>query len=339
MRKSRNYWNYENCYQAASQCKTKTEFTKRYPTAYCNAVKKRENGKRWIDDYYWFVRPVQHNKKWKDNYEACYEEALKYDSRSAFAKGNPSAYQIALETGWLDDYYWFKRELDIYVNKKDNVYGYFFDELKSVYIGRTINPTQRNAYHKNKGSVFQFAALNNIPIPQMTILKFDLTPAEGLEWEDYYVSEYKKNGWNVINKAKTGVDSGSLGAASKLWTYKKCYEEAKKYKNRLQFRKACGGGWDAAYRNGWLDDYYWFDEIKNKPKPVLQLTLGGNLMSFFESASKAGKATNCKQGNISACCRGKQQTSGGFRWIQDTVDSFLIDKMNRTIRNRENIAA
>lgn len=40
-------------------------------------------------------------------YERCYEEALKYNSRTTFQKGNHSAYTVARLNGWLDDYKWF----------------------------------------------------------------------------------------------------------------------------------------------------------------------------------------------------------------------------------------
>lgn len=324
MRKNRNYWNnYETCYEAARKCCSKTEFTKRLPTAYSQALKVREGGKRWIDDYYWFKRPVQHNIKWKGNYDACYQEARKYETRSEFAKCSAGAYQVALDEGWLDDYYWFKRDLDIYKNKRDNVYGYIFNELNSIYIGRTINPKQRDNSHRHKSAVYNFAVSNNIPVPQMTILKSDLTPVEGLEWEDFYVNKYKEEGWNILNIAPTGVGSGSLGFASKRWTYNRTYNEARKYRNRTEFRKECSGGYDAAYRNGWLDDYYWFEKKQNKPQSVVQITFNGNLVGVFNSASKAAKRTDCKQGNISACCRGKQQTSGGYKWQYQ--DEYLAD--------------
>ena len=39
--------------------------------------------------------------KW--TYEACEEEALKYESRALFQKCNRSAYNRALKQGWLDD--------------------------------------------------------------------------------------------------------------------------------------------------------------------------------------------------------------------------------------------
>lgn len=42
--------------------------------------------------------------------------------------------------------------------------------------------------------------------------------------------------------------------------YEHCYEEAKKYRNRRKFQKGCMGAYMKALKNGWLDDYTWFDE-------------------------------------------------------------------------------
>ena len=42
--------------------------------------------------------------------------------------------------------------------------------------------------------------------------------------------------------------------------YDHCYEEAKKYKNRRRFQKGCMGAYMKALKNGWLDDYTWFEE-------------------------------------------------------------------------------
>jgi len=44
--------------------------------------------------------------------------------------------------------------------------------------------------------------------------------------------------------------------------YEHCYEEAKKYKNRRRFQKGCNGAYNKALKNGWLEDYTWFEEVK-----------------------------------------------------------------------------
>ncbi|TKB99219.1 hypothetical protein [Pedobacter cryophilus] len=40
------------------------------------------------------------------------------------------------------------------------------------------------------------------------------------------------------------------------WTYELCELEAKKYKNKNQFRKGSSAAHDASYRNKWLDLFY-----------------------------------------------------------------------------------
>ncbi len=44
--------------------------------------------------------------------------------------------------------------------------------------------------------------------------------------------------------------------------YDHCYKEARKYKNRRGFQKGCYGAYTKAWRNGWLNDYIWFEERK-----------------------------------------------------------------------------
>ena len=48
---------------------------------------------------------------------------------------------------------------------------------------------------------------------------------------------------------------------ARYWdNYEHCYAEAKKYKNRRRFLKGCSSAYRKALKNGWLDDYTWFDE-------------------------------------------------------------------------------
>ena len=52
---------------------------------------------------------------------------------------------------------------------------------------------------------------------------------------------------------------------SNYWTRKRCFEEAQKYKGRLEFAKNCRSAYDKAKSSGWITDYTWFEE---KQKPV-----------------------------------------------------------------------
>ncbi len=52
----------------------------------------------------------------------------------------------------------------------------------------------------------------------------------------------------------------------------------------------------------------------NYPIKVIQYSLSGEELNKYNSFMDAERATGVDHGGISACCRGKQKTAGGFRW-------------------------
>lgn len=95
-------WTKEKCLEEAKKYKTRGEFQKNCPCAYIAA---RKNG--WMDEYSWFKKVCRvANGYW--TYERCYEEALKYNTKSEFTKKACGAKQIATKNGWIKDYTWFK---------------------------------------------------------------------------------------------------------------------------------------------------------------------------------------------------------------------------------------
>ncbi len=81
-------------------------------------------------------------------------------------------------------------------------------------------------------------------------------------------TEFQKRSAAAYNKAlrKGWIDEYDWMPARQqkpagYWNnYVHCYEEAKKYKNRRRFQKGCVSGYNHALKNGWLDDFIWFDE-------------------------------------------------------------------------------
>ena len=49
-------------------------------------------------------------------------------------------------------------------------------------------------------------------------------------------------------------------------------------------------------------------------KVVLQLSLKGNLIQKYDSATEASNRTGVNLGHLAACCRGEQKTAGGYIW-------------------------
>lgn len=204
-------------------------------------------------------------KKW--TYEACYEAAKKCKTLKEFYKQFPGAYSASNINGWLEKFDWLERKINVYKTNSDNVYAYFFNELKSVYIGRTVVPYERDIKHNTdiRSSVYKFAHKNGVTVPNMTILESGLTLEEGLKTEDYYVRKYREEGWNVLNKAKTGLRSGALGTLNKgKWNKKTCYEEAKKYKTKSEFSIGSGGAYNYACKHDLINEYIWFEDGRKK---------------------------------------------------------------------------
>lgn len=94
-------WNYERTKSEAQKYTTRKEFEIGTPGAYHSA---RRN--KWLDDFDWFInkRGVA-NRKWTK--ESTEEEARKYKTRGEFRENSFSAYSVALEKGWIDEYTWF----------------------------------------------------------------------------------------------------------------------------------------------------------------------------------------------------------------------------------------
>ena len=91
----------KKCFVLAKECKSKTEFMKKYWTAYVKSLKYG-----WIEQYKWFKRPISYRLKW--TYDVTLREAKKYNTGSEFRIKNKGAYQAAVRNGWLKDYGWMR---------------------------------------------------------------------------------------------------------------------------------------------------------------------------------------------------------------------------------------
>lgn len=301
----------EECYEVAKGYKSRVALAKGNVGVYQAAL---NHG--WLDGYIWFDQLQKPNNYWtKDRVT---EESRKYKSRGEFAIGSATAYGVARNNGWLDEFPWLKDErIDFNVDKVDCVYAYEFKEFNSVYVGRTLSKRaeERNKEHSinEKSTVFRFAREKNVPIPDMKILENGLTLAEGVEKEGTYVELYRQDGWVVLNRAKTG---GIGLIARNKWTKKTCRDEALKYSSRSEFAEKNGSAYDVARREGWLDSYDWFEE---KEKPV-------GYWDVYDNCYNAAKSCRNKSEFIKKYSRAytKAKENG---WLKDYT-WFNIKRVN-----------
>lgn len=257
--KHRAPYTYEQCYDVARGYSSRLDLARGNVGVYQAAL---NHG--WLDDYTWFESKQNPYNYWTK--ERVIAESKKYKNRGEFHDNCGTAYGKARTNGWLEEFTWLKDDrIDFSRDKVDCVYAYEFEDNNAVYVGRTLikRVTDRDKEHMytDKDAVFIYAKDNKVPIPPMKILEDNLTLAEGVKKEGYYLERYRNDGWQIINRAKTG----GIGLLSRnKWTKKSCHEEALKYHSRGVFAKESSGAYDVARRNGWLDDYYWFEE-QQKP--------------------------------------------------------------------------
>jgi len=69
---------------------------------------------------------------------------------------------------------------------------------------------------------------------------------------------------------------------------------------------------------------------KNNPaaRKVVQLDLDGNFIAFYETGKEAQDNTGIHFSNILGCCRRRQKTAGGFKWMYKEDYEMFIDNKN-----------
>ena len=249
-------WTKKDCIVESKKYTTRNEFQKKASGAYTAAQK---NG--WLEEMTWLA--LKNRKKWTK--EECVEESKKYTSKSEFQKKSSGAYQAARHNKWLIEMTWLKTPVleEIKQIRKHLVYVYIDKENLSCYVGRTSNLRRRDREHRNlsgknkNDSLKKYYDNIGLEIPQPIVLKDSLLPEESQYWEHYFVQEYSMHGYFIINRAKTGVNIGSLGGGFVKWTKEKTFEESKKYKTFGEFSICNASAAQAARKNKWVNEMTW----------------------------------------------------------------------------------
>ena len=250
-----------------------------------------------------------------------FAESKRYDTIKEFEKANQTAVVSARKNGWIKEMTWLvDGRLKMLTDKNDSVYKYYWEETNSIYIGRTLMRRQKERDNDHifdyKDTVHKYAKENGLAVPPMEIIEENLTVKEGLEREDYWVNYYKERGYNVLNKAKTGVGSGSTGAIGYgKWPKEKVFEKASEYQTRLEFKKGCISAYNAAYRNDWLKEMPWLKLQRKRNVQVLQLDKNTKeIIAEFSNIAELKKQFGYSDGLISLCCKGKRKSAYGYIW-------------------------
>jgi hypothetical protein len=238
-------WSKERVYELSKKYDTLKSFRENEYGCYCYA---RKNG--LIENMGWLKRAYK-----EINEENVILESKKYNSRVDFERGSKSHYAYARKHKMLDNMVWLKPK----TNKHPDghyVYAYIDEENKVAYIGQTMRLKERDYEHRKelKSPVFRYFNELSKEIPKPIYLETNLQDEKAQIQEDYWVQQYKKNGYKLLNKAPTGLYSSSLGICRIKWTKDRIFNEAKKYNSSGDFKKGKESAYQIACRKGWILD-------------------------------------------------------------------------------------
>jgi len=181
--------------------------------------------------------------------------------KSAFIKKYRRLYEYSRKVGWYNQYPWKTKA----IKEGNNYLIYCFEdqEAKAAYIGLTSDIKKRIYQHKNdNSSVKEYFSARNVQIPHPIILETGLSANNAKKMEGYYCDKYRSQGWYLINKAKTGEFSSSIGGGQDKWNYGSCFEKSKQYKTKSEFQRGCVSAYRKSLEMGWLDN--WFINAERK---------------------------------------------------------------------------
>lgn len=245
LKKNNGYWTIERCREEALKYDYLKDFKEKSKSAYTKTIEQK-----WSN----YVCSHLISLKKKSGYwtkERCYDEALKYKTRTEYYMKSSGSYSAAKKNEWLDDV--CAHMIPVGNIHKRLVYSYEFSN-NYVYIGITCNEERRNSEHlgEQNTTVYKFIKLSNT-LPDKKILSngyVDALDAQNLE--KFWVDEYLKNGWNILNIRKTG----GLGGNVKKWTKENSRNVALQCKTRTEFSLLCRSAYNASRKNNWLNEFF-----------------------------------------------------------------------------------
>ena len=233
-------WDKESCRKEALKYNTRTDFQNNSSGAYSAALKKG-----WLDEICKHMI-VKWQYKWDK--ESCKEEALKYTTRTDFQNNSSGAWTAASKKGWLDE---ICSHMEVLGNLFQRcIYAFEFAD-NYVYVGLTDNFKRREQQHLNQLNSPVYKHIQETQIKPITKILNEYTDkAIAQKLEKYYLSDYIKKGWNILNSAKPG----SLGGKNLYWTKERCMEVGRKCRTKSEFIKSYNGAYVSSIKNGWYEE-------------------------------------------------------------------------------------
>jgi len=294
-------WTKDNCKIESKKYFYKKDFKKFSSGAYKASLKNK-----WIDEITKHMIPLRKNKEdW--TIDECRKIASKYKTRTDFNKNDISTYRISLENDWLND---ICSHMEYYGNRYLRcIYSCEFGD-NSIYVGLTYNIDNRYKRHLKSGTVKKHIDKTG-ELPKIKKLTNYLPISEAKIKEKFFLEKYKKSGYKILNKIKTG----GVGGSTIIWNYENCKKEALKYKSRSEFAKNNGSAYYSSIKNKWLDDICSHMILKKKPNGYWN----------YENCKKEALRYKTKK-NFYKNSKGAYNSAKRNKWLNNICEHMIGNK-------------
>lgn len=253
--KPHGYWTEKRCYDEAKKYVILKDFRTKSSSCYLVALRKK-----WLKNYTWLKRELKRKGYW--NYETCKKEALKYSSLQDFRTLSKSAYRVATENKWVNDYTWLLKK-----HKEANYWTYD----RCIEIAKTC---KNKLDFQNKSSSAYSAALKHKWLKDWEWLSneyFEYTDKIDTVYAYIFNQQHSVYIGRTINKEKRDKEH--------LFDYKDTvYKYAKEQK--IQIPKMTILEVKLTIKEGVKQEGYWVDFYKEKGWKVLNKAKTGSIGSF-----------------------------------------------------------
>ena len=137
--------------------------------------------------------------------EECAQLAQLCFNKRQFQQLYKNAYGYAVKKGWIDEICQHMNELiDFARPGKYLIYVYEDTQNHYAYVGLTNNAKRRDREHlmSNKDSLYKHCKKFDIAVPEMKIIKTDLSASQASDAEKRIYEDYYNSGWHMINTKK-----------------------------------------------------------------------------------------------------------------------------------------
>ena len=224
----------EDIFNIARQFRYRSDFIKGSMNTYLEAKKR---GILDLVTSHMEEHPNKSNVR-KYSYQELEKIAKKYQNKKDFNTNDRNAYAAASSYGILDDITQHMETLGSKSNRM--VYSYEFPDYNVAYVGLTYNEEKRKRAHtetenerKKQSAVLKFILDKGIKPVYKNISNGYIDYKDAQKLEKDTLEWYKNNGWETLNKAKTG----GLGGLAFVVSNKELEDTAKKYDNKSDFKK------------------------------------------------------------------------------------------------------